>query len=64
MTKKTINVTLTVDYFYDEQGRYADEVRDQVCDRIVEDIMSHIHTVENGVSIMNVCRVEDFEVEQ
>ena len=41
---------------------YADYVRESVASRVVNDVVSHMHTVEDGVSLVHVERVDDFEV--
>lgn len=48
----------------DKSVQYADYVQDCVAERIVEDVRAHMHTVENGVTILDVWNVETFEVEQ
>ena len=47
----------------DQNVTYDDYVMDCVAGRVVEDVRSHMHTIEDGVTIENVFDVEHFEVE-
>jgi len=53
MKSKTIYASIRIDFEHD--GRFDEnEVGAIVTDQVINDALSHIHTIESGVSIVNI----------
>jgi hypothetical protein len=54
MQSATTYITIRIDYSFDPSRTDPDSAREQAESKAVEDALSHIHTIENGLRIENI----------
>lgn len=50
----TVYITVRIDYTYDPATTDAAQARAEAQEKVISDAHSHIHTVENGIRILDI----------